>query len=76
MHLNSMLAPVKASRIFGKLKKIILACEDRQKSVPSKTARITGWARITDHSVARFAAAGGGSLVIRAMTTWLNLIRC
>ena len=76
MHLNSMLAPVKASRIFGNSKKFILACEDRQKSVSSKTAQITGWARITDLSVARFATAGGGSLVIRAMTTWLNLIRC
>ena len=36
--------------IIGKLEKIKLVCEDRQKGVLTKTARITGWACIADPS--------------------------
>ena len=57
---------------------ILHACHIRPlslKSVLFETARITGWARITDPSVARVEATGGGSTASRAMTTELILIR-
>ena len=64
MHLNFVLTPVNASSIISR--KLKWVGKD-VKNVNSRKRH--GWARITDPSFARIAAAGGGSTAIRAIAT-------